>query len=264
MTYLKAVRFDRVARLPSGYPFNIPAVATLERIEFRAPVTLFAGENGTGKSTLLEGIAAGIESISVRADDPLTERTLTPTTELGRQLRFEWSTKTRRGFFLRAEDFFDFTKRISQLTRELETLAAEFDERLTGYGRQLARGTALGQRRTLLEKYGEDLNARSHGESFLQFFRARFTGPGVYLLDEPDTALSPQSVLGLMAMLIDLVREGAQLIIATHSPMLMALPGATIISFDRAPVAEVAYDQVEQIELMRTFLNRPEAFLRHL
>jgi len=227
-------------------------------------VTFFAGENGTGKSTLLEGIAAGVESIGVRGADAGTEQTLAHAKELAERLGFEWARKTRQGFFLRSEDFFDFTKRMAGLVGELDDLAADFDARLTGYGRQLARGAALGQRRALVEKYGEDLNTRSHGEGFLQFFKARFTGGGLYLLDEPDTALSPQSVLGLMAMLKDMVRQGAQFIIATHSAMLMAFPGAAIVSFDCYPVAEVSYDQVEQIDLMRRFLAHPEAFLRRL
>jgi predicted ATPase len=261
--FLRSLQLDR-RDLPDVYPFSIPAVATLERIELRTPVTFFAGENGTGKSTLLEGIAAGIGSIPVRGDDALTERTLAHTTALAENLSFGWSKKPRCGFFLRAEDFFDYAKATARLVDELEELAGDFEGRLTGYGRQLARGVALGQRGALVEKYGEDLNTRSHGESFLQFFGARFTGSGVYLLDEPDTALSTQSLLGLLAMLKEMVGQGAQFIIATHSAVLLAFPGATIISFDQYPIREVSYDEVEQVALLRSFLQQPESFLRRL
>ena len=246
------------------YPFSIPAVATLDQLTFRTPVTFFAGENGSGKSTLLEAIAAGIHAVPVRGHDPLTEETLAPSRELAKHLSFSWSTKTRRGFFLRAEDFFDYTKHLSQLMAEMTGFADEFDTRFTGYGRDLARCAVLGEYHALAGRYGEDPNARSHGEGFLHFFGARFTGEGLYLLDEPDTALSAQSVLGLMAMLTMMVAQGAQFIIATHHPMLLAFPDAAIISFDRTPVAEVRYADVEQVALMRDFLNRPGAFLRHL
>lgn len=262
--YLRSICFHRTGDVPDRYPFTIPAVATLDAIELHAPVTFFAGENASGKSTLLEGIAAGVGSVAVRADDALTVESLAHAEELACYMRFSWTTKTRRGFFLRAEDFFDYKKHLIQSMRELDSIASDYESRFTGYGRQLARGSVLGQRHAIAGRYGGDPNARSHGESFLQFFGARFTGPGLYLLDEPDTALSAQSTLGLIAMIKAMVREGGQFLIATHSPILLAYPDATIISFDRVPIGETPYDEVEQIVLMRSFLRRPEDFLHHL
>lgn len=262
--FLRAVRFHPGRDLPDEYPFTIPAVATLEELHFPGSVTFFAGENGSGKSTVLEAIAAGVGSIPVRGRDARTERTLAHAHVLSRHLRFEWHVKTKRGFFLRAEDFFEYAKHVAGEVEDLGALASDFGERYEGYGRDLATGAVLDQRQALTQRYGEDLNSRSHGESFLQFFRARFTGQGLYLLDEPDTALSAQSVLGLLAMLKAMVSEGAQFIIATHSPLLLALPGASIVSFDRTPVAPVAYEEVEGVALFRDFLSHPKAFLRHL
>lgn len=261
--FLRSVRIEREGSLPDGYPFSIPALTELEEVHFRAPVTFFAGENATGKSTLLESIAAAAGSIPVRGD-PLTEGILNRSSELADRLSLRWERKTKKGFFLRAEDFFDYKKGLATAIGELGDVAADFDARFEGYGRSLAVGAALSQRRALIEKYGGDLNDRSHGESFLQFFRARFTGPGLYLLDEPDTALSAQSVLGLIAMLKGMVEDGAQFLIATHSPILLAFPGAGLISFDCAPAAQVGYDELEQVSLMRSFLKQPEAFLRRL
>ncbi|HEX6507690.1 MAG TPA: AAA family ATPase [Chloroflexota bacterium] len=264
MIYLRAAHLDRTTELPDRYPFSLPVISTLERLEFSSAVTFFAGENGTGKSTLLESIAAGVDSVSVRGGDRQTEETLAHARELAGALRFEWAKRTRQGFFLRAEDFFDYTKRLSGLVAEMEGLAADFDGRLEGYGRGLAISAVLGEQRALVERYGGDLNARSHGESFLDFFAARFVKPGLYLLDEPDTALSPQSVLALLSMIKRMAGEGSQFLIATHSPMLMAYPDAQIFSFDSAPIAEVPFQAVEQIALMRSFLEQPSAYLRRL
>jgi predicted ATPase len=262
--YLRSVRFQRTDDIPDRYPFSIPAVAKLEEIELHSPVTFFAGENASGKSTLLEGIAAGVGSVPVRTPDPLTAESLADAESLAGRLRFSWTVKTHKGFFLRAEDFFEYRKGLIRSMRELDSLASDFGDRFSGYGRQLARGAALGQRQALEARYGDDPNAQSHGESFLSFFGARFTGPGLYLLDEPDTALSAQSTLGLIAMLKAMVAEGAQFLIATHSPILLAFPGAAIIDFDRVPIGETPYDEVEQVVLMRSFLRKPEEFLRLL
>jgi predicted ATPase len=242
----------------------VPAIASLTRLEFESAVTFFAGENGTGKSTLLEAIASGAKSPGVRGGDRRTETTLEHATLLAADFRFEWKKRARHGFFLRAEDFFDYGKRMADLADELAGFADDFEERFQGWGRDLARGAVLGQRASLIDQYEGDLNARSHGESFLQFFTARFSRPGLYLLDEPDTALSPQSMLALLAMLKSLVREGSQFIIATHSPMLLAFPGAQILSFDASPVEPIAYNDVPGVALLRDFLSAPEAFFRRL
>ena len=127
-----------------------------------------------------------------------------------------------------------------------------------------ARGLAPEQRAELVARYGEDLGHRSHGESFLQLFQARFVPGGLYLLDEPDTALSPQRQLALLAMLKEMVARDAQFVVATHSPILLAYPEATILAFDGETIAEIAYDDVENVALTRRFLADPVAFLRHL
>jgi len=122
----------------------------------------------------------------------------------------------------------------------------------------------LAQRRALIERYGEDLDANSHGESFLKLFQARFVPGGLYLLDEPEAPLSPQRQLALLSMLQEMVEQNAQFIIATHSPILMAFPGAAILSFDQHPVREIAWEETEHVSLTRAFLNNPQRFLRHL
>jgi|SRR5579872_6366810 len=246
------------------YPFNVPVIRALETLDFRSPVTFLVGENGSGKSTLLEAVAAAAGSITIGGADVGDDPTLQTARDLAGKMILRWNKRTHRGFFLRAEDFFNYARGTARAVAELQELAADFDGRFEGYGSELARSAVLGQRRQLTERYGEDLNAQSHGESFLQVFESRFVPGGLYLLDEPDTALSIQRQLTLLSMLKHMVDQHAQFIIATQSPILMAYPGATIFTLDVAPLQQIPYDEVDQVILARSFLERPDAFLRRL
>ena len=249
------------------FPFSVPAIATLGQLDVSAPVTFFVGENGSGKSTLLEAIAAAARLPVVGSESTDADVTLGAQRALARALKLAWSRPTHRGFFLRAEDFFGFTKYLAQLraelTRRLDEIAVEYADR-SAHARSLASGPMRGSLADLERRYGVNLDANSHGESFLHVFRNRFVPGGLYLLDEPEAALSPQSQLALMAMIADMLREGAQFIVATHSPILLAYPGARVLSFDDPPVREVPYEELESVNLTREFLNEPERFLRHL
>ncbi|MFN7944952.1 MAG: AAA family ATPase [Blastocatellia bacterium] len=264
MIHLKSISLKPLADSAADYPFNLPLVRNFRELEFRSPVTFLAGENGSGKSTLLEAVAAGIGSVAVGSDDVERDKSLHPARRLGRQLKFSWLHKTRLGFFLRAEDFFGFAKRMHHAVKDLEKMAEDFEQDYSGYALGLAKGAALGQRQALIEKYGENLDANSHGESFLKLFQSRFVRGGLYLLDEPEAPLSPQRQLALLAMLKEMVAEDAQFIIATHSPILMALPEAVILNFDTHPVSEIDWEATEHVSLTRAFLNNPLAFLRRL
>jgi predicted ATPase len=263
MTLLRSIEYaDR--QPPDEHPFDVPVIAQLETLAFTSPVTFFAGENGTGKSTLLEGIAAAARAVVIGGEDIGRDGKPTPAVRLARTLRLVWNRKTHRGFFLRAEDFFGFADRVQRTLDELDDLNSQYEERFEGYGKTLAQGAVQGQRAALASRYGENPHAGSHGEKFLRVFNERFIPEGLYLLDEPDTALSPQRQLALLGMLKDMVAQGAQFIIATQSPMLMAFPDATILSFDHAPLAPVPYDEVDQVVLLRSFLQHPGAYVRQL
>ncbi len=249
---------------PTGFPFNLSFVQTLQEILFRSPVTFLVGENGSGKSTLLEAIAAGTSCATIGGEDVDRDRSLEPARRLARQLRFKWRQKRHRGFFLRAEDFFNFARRLQTMIAELEEASAGFEKEYSGYALGLARGAVLGQRDALISKYGENLDANSHGESFLKIFHERFVPGGLYLMDEPEAPLSPQRQLALLAMIKDMVQQDAQFIIATHSPIVMSFPDAAIFSFDKQPVSEVSYEDVEHVSLTKAFLNNPQSFLKHL
>lgn len=246
------------------YPFNLPVVRQLDTLTFSTPVTFFVGENGTGKPTLLESIAAASGAITIGGRDIADDATLAPVRLLAQQLMLSWNKRTARGFFLRAEDFFNFAGRMNDLAQELDDLEMSYGDGELSYGTRLAKGAVRAERASLVRSYGSDLHARSHGEAFLQVFQSRFVPGGLYLLDEPDTALSPLRQLALLAMLNDMVQQQAQFIIATHAPMLLASPGATIYRFDEHGISETPYDAVDNVTLMRDFLANPDVFLRQL
>jgi predicted ATPase len=264
MIHLRSVSIKPSSKRIDSYPFNIPLIKSFDNVEFNAPMTFLVGENGTGKSTLLEAIAVGIGSVTIGGEDIHRDKSLEHARKLAQHLKLVWQQKTRRGFFLRAEDFFNFARRLNQMNKELDDLALEYDKEFTGSALQRAKGSIQGQKSELVAKYGEDLNANSHGESFLKVFQARFIPGGLYLLDEPEAPLSPLRQLSLLSILKDMVEQDAQFIIVTHSPIIMAFPGASILSFDSCPVKEIGYDELEHVSLTRAFLRNPESFLRHL
>lgn len=266
---LAAVRLEIDEERAAQYPFSVPAVRATSELRFDAPVTFFVGENGSGKSTLLEGLAAAVRLPTVGAKDIDRDETLVHARRLAAEMRLTWSRTGRahRGFFLRAEDFFGFTKALAiqkaELLREAEEVEREYADRSV-VAKGLRLGPVVGSLEQMRRRYGEDFDAQSHGEGFLALFRSRFVPDGLYLLDEPEAALSPTSQLALLAMIADMVKDGGQFIVATHSPILLALPGATIWSFDEKPPRAIAYDETEHVRVTRDFLNAPERFLRHL
>jgi predicted ATPase len=264
--HLREVRLAR-ARERGGFPFELPAVRSFPGLRFEAPVTLFVGENGSGKSTLLEAMAIAARAITAGSADAADDPTLDGVRALARAMSLSWATRTHRGFFLRAEDFFGFAKRMATLRSELQAGLAAVDEEYAGrpgLAHDLARTPYLRELGELERRYGEGLDSQSHGESFLRFFGARLVPGGTYFLDEPEAPLSPARQLAFLALLREAVDAGCQLVIATHSPILLAYPGAAIWSFDADPIARVPYADLEHVRLTRDFLANPEAFLRHL
>ena len=257
-------------RPPAGeppFPFSVPAIATLPTLDLSARVTCFVGENGSGKSTLLEGIAAAAALPTVGVTEVARDGTLEAQRGLAKVLRLTWSKRTHRGFFLRAEDFFGFQRRLAVERQELEQRLLDLDDEYrdrSGYAKGLAASPVRASLGDMERRYGRDPDARSHGQAFLNLFQGRFVPGGLYLLDEPEAPLSPQNQLGLLAILLDLIERDAQFIIATHSPILLAFPGASIYSFDRLPIAPVVYGDLDHVVLTRAFLNDPQTYLRRL
>ena len=253
-----------------SFPFSVPAIRSLAgaQLEFPTPVTFLVGENGSGKSTLLEALACAAGSITVGSASANGDRTLAAVRLLARRLKLSWSKRKHAGFFMRSEDFFGFVKwnhdMREEFERELESIDQEYKDR-SEQARGLARMPFMRELADMRRRYGEDLDANSHGESYFTLFKSRFVPNGLYLLDEPEAPLSPMRQLGLMSMLKMMVEEqNAQFVIATHSPMLMAFPNATIYSFDAQTIRTVAYHEVEHVHVMKSFLESPQRYLRHL
>jgi len=249
------------------FPFNLGIVKSLHEIQFTSPVTFFVGENGSGKSTIMEAIACAAESITVGSESVKTDKTLAPIRKLAQYFRLAWTKRTRKGFFLRAEDFFGYAKSMRDTREELETDLKQVDHDYEGrskYAADLARMPYQGQLAAIKNRYGKDLDNYSHGESFLTLFQSRFVPDGLYLLDEPEAALSPQRQLTFISAVKSMLAENAQFIIATHSPIILAFPDAVILQFHEGQIQQVQYDQLEHVKLTKDFLNNPESFLRYL
>lgn len=245
------------------FPFSIRSLAELETMTFENPVTIFVGENGSGKSTLLKALAIKLNLPAIGSTDLEQDDTLDGVKSYGESIISRWKDKAYRGFFFRAEDYFGFVKRLRNLDDELKGDIVDFEKRLSGTGLKLAVGAVQGQKEALLRKYG-NLTEVSHGEGFLKVLEGRLQAEGIYLIDEPEAALSPQRQLALFSLIKNLAENhSCQFIIATHSPILMTLPNATIFQFGDQ-IEKVNYEDTEHFTVLKNFLNNPEAFLRHL
>lgn len=268
MLHLKSIHLKkRPAQEVEPFPFNLPIIQTLSEIEFSAPVTFFVGENGSGKSTLLEALACAANAITVGSESVKTDPSLAAIRQLASLMRLSWQKRTHKGFFLRAEDFFGYAKQNAQTRQELEKEYQEIDNAYRGRSKlaaSLAKMPYARELHDLKQRYGEGLDNRSHGESFLMLFQNRFVPNGLYLLDEPEAPLSPIRQLAFLVALKQMVDQESQFIIATHSPILMAFPQAVILNFDTQPIRPVSYEELEHVQLTKSFLNNPQLYLEHL
>jgi predicted ATPase len=244
-----------------AFPWSVPAVRAFERLELSPGVTFFVGENGSGKSTLLEAIALAAEIPGLAPTPPEADVTLAKQLELARYLRLAWTARSRRGLYLRAESY--YLALHAQARNEARVLRERVQAENPAWmpDRVPLPGEAVHVDELSAEPYFAAMDARSHGESFLGTLERKVSGPGLYLLDEPESPLSPKRQITLLKHLRAAVRGGSQIVIATHSPILLALPGAKIVSFDTVPPSVVAYDDLEHVRVVRDFLRDPAAAL---
>ncbi|TDW97627.1 AAA family ATPase [Dinghuibacter silviterrae] len=262
MPFIKSFSINADKRTP--FPFNIPAVQFAREVVLDERVTIFVGDNGSGKSTLLESIAFAVHlpliggQMSAAAGSFEAARLLKPYLEL------VWARQTSKGFFFRAEDFSDFIDGVEKgrmkIEMDLADLKGQVDDAII---RQMSDSMnyALHNTRRL---YGADLQAFSHGEAYLTILQNRIQDKGVYLLDEPEAALSPLKQLALIAFILEVLKNNnTQFIIATHSPILMGIPGARLYEIREEEMRQVAYTETDHYRVTKRFLDNPESYLRH-
>jgi predicted ATPase len=217
------------------YPFSIPAIRSLTELQLDPKVTLIAGENGSGKSTLVEAIAVAADFNAEGGSRHMRVSTRESHSPLHDHLRLVRGSRTpKTGYFLRAESFFN-----------IATYVETNEDAIRSHG-------------------GKSLHEQSHGESFLTLILNRFGPNGFYVLDEPEAALSLRGSLALIRRIHDLVEEGSQFIVSTHSPILLGYPDARIYTLSESGIAETAYEETEQYELTRSFLADRDRFLHYL
>jgi predicted ATPase len=233
--FVRSVRLQRDA-VPSfdAYPFSIPALRGLDEIQLDRQVTFFVGENGSGKSTLIEAIAVMAGFNAEGGSKNFNFATRPSESDLPRYLRVARGARRERdGFFMRAESFFNAATYVDSVGMA------------SAYG-------------------GKSLHEQSHGESFLALAQHRFRAPGLYLLDEPEAALSPARQLAFLAIMRRLIVGGSQFIVATHSPLLLAYPDALIYQLSAEGIRPVAYEDTEHYRITRDFLVSRDRYIEHL
>lgn len=244
MSYLKRISLEwERADNRDVYPFNIPAISNIDSLNVDHNVVFIVGENGTGKSTLLEAVAYkcgfGIGGGGRNNDIGLSEES----SLLASIMRLSWMPKINSGFFLRAETFFDFARHLDEMAKD----------------------PFSGGRKVYDAYGGKSLNQQSHGEAFLSLFMNRFGGRSLFILDEPEAALSPQRQFAFLRLIYELEQSGnAQFIIASHSPILMAYPGAVIYLCEDDGFKHVNYEETDHYRLTKAFLDNPERLLNQL
>ena len=239
--FLRAIHFLK-RETQKGYAFDIAAFRGVQTIPLTHPVTFFAGENGSGKSTLLEAVAANCGFYAGGGGKGHMFNMQNSESDLNEHIRLSWLPRATDGFFLRAETFYHLSSYVDELAKE-----------------------EINPQKVLKDYGGRSLLDQSHGEAFFALFQYRFGRKGIYLLDEPESALSPGRQLAFLRLMRQMVDTGwAQFLIATHSPILLAYPGALIYNLDVSPLQLVKYENTEHYRLTRDFLNNREKFFRSL
>ncbi|MGL4632761.1 MAG: AAA family ATPase [Leadbetterella sp.] len=247
------------------FPFTLDLIKNLETIRFSKNITFLVGENGSGKSTLLEAFAYASEIQTVGSSSIVEDELMQPARDLGKMLSLRYGDKSRSGFFTRAEDFLGFVKHLLNQIKELDAEIQDIEQSWTGGDLERALAPIKQEKKAYTDRYTQDLNAMSHGEGFLHFFKARIAGKGLFLIDEPEAALSPQRQLSLIILIREAVKNfDSQFIIATHSPIMFCLPEAEILHVSEGKITSVNFTELDHYSLTKSILENPKVYYEQL
>lgn len=239
--FIRGIKIDWNKISKNSYLRKIPSIHSINNLSFKSKITFFVGENGTGKSTLLESIALAYGFNPEGGSRNFNFSTKDTHSELHQAINIVRGTsKSKSEFFLRAESFYNVASKVDDYRD-----GDDYNSYYASYG-------------------GKSLHEQSHGESFLALIQNRFTANGLYILDEPEAALSPQRQLTLLILLYNYVKKGSQFIIASHSPILLGMPEASILSFDEGKIMEIKYEETESYKITELFINNKELLLNNL
>ena len=262
MPFIKSFTINTDKENP--FPYNIAAVKYAKQLSMDASVIIFVGDNGCGKSTLLESLAMKINlpligGMIEQHEGFEAARKLQPF------INIDWKREVKRGFFFRAEDFSDF---VNSIERENVKIAGGFSDLIGVVDDSIIERLKESNNYKLNEMrriYGENMQAFSHGEAYLKILQTRIRGKGIYLLDEPEAALSPLKQLSLISFIMGEIKDkNAQFIISTHSPILMGFPNAMLYEILDDSMQQVDYKETDHYRITKNFLDNPEYYLRHL
>ena len=262
MSYLKSLHIETFKTNP--FPYNVPSIKNANNIDLSNPITFFIGDNGSGKSTLLETLAFRLQ-LPHMDNTGYGRKTFQAARTLVGHLELEWDIERSVGFFFRAEDFGNLLNSVQRRDFELHADLKDLKGDVPDHIIQEMKDSANYQLHNMRRDYGQELEGFSHGEAYLHIMQQRINQRGIYILDEPEAALSPSKQLTLLSFIQQHLNEHmSQFIIATHSPVLMSYPGAQIYEITENSMQKTNLEDTEHYSVTKSFLNNPQNFLRFL
>jgi Predicted ATPase len=262
MPYIKSININTAQTNP--YPYDVPSIKFAKNIDLSHSINFVIGDNGTGKSTLLESIAFRLQLPHMDGSD-YSKKSFAAAVTLAPYLDIKFKIERTIGFFFRAEDFGDYLNSVNRADQKLHHQLKSLEGEVPDHIIEEMKENANSQIHHMRENYGQELDAFSHGEAYLKIMQDKIKSRGIYLLDEPEAALSPSKQLSLIYFIKEhLAQHNSQFIIATHSPMLMSIPGSVLYEVTDESMEQTPLENIEHYTITKNFLNNPEIFLRHL